>query len=88
MICDGMTSEDMALYVLQGLEPNTLDEGEVSYFCDCSRERTERILISLGKKELENLADEQENTEVQCHFCGKRYNFTSKELKELAKKIK
>lgn len=88
MICDGMTSEDIALYVLQGLEPNTLDEGDVSYFCDCSRERTERIMISLGRKELENLADEQENTEVQCHFCGKRYNFTSKELKELAKKIK
>ena len=88
MICDGMTSEDIALYVLQGLEPNTLDEGDVSYFCDCSRERTERIMISLGRKELENLADEQENTEVQCHFCGKRYNFTSKELKELAEKIK
>lgn len=88
MICDGMSSEDIALYVLQGLEPNTLDEGEVSYFCDCSPERTERILISLGRKELENLAKEQDSTEVQCHFCGKKYKFSSTDIMNLVEKVK
>jgi molecular chaperone Hsp33 len=86
MLSDGMTSEEMSLYVLNGFEPNTLDEGEISYFCDCSRKRTERMLISIGKKELENLASEQEKTEVRCHFCNKNYIFSAKELLDLAKR--
>lgn len=75
----GMSAEDIALLTLQGLEPDVLDDFEVSYRCDCSRERTERILKSLGEKELKELAQD-ETTEVKCHFCGKSYRFSSEEI--------
>ncbi|SDA17290.1 molecular chaperone Hsp33 [Ruminococcus sp. YE71] len=82
MIEAGMTPEDISLKMLEGLEPNVLDDFEVNYVCDCSRERTERMLISLGKKELEELAKD-ETTEICCNFCDKKYTFTSEEIKTL-----
>ena len=54
-----------------------------SYQCNCSRDRMERNLISLGAKELLEMAEEQHGAELQCHFCNKRYHFTEEELKEL-----
>ena len=84
MIIDGMSAEDIAKFVLEGFNPNFLDEGEVKYHCDCSREKTAKILRSIGKKELLSLAEEQETTEVVCHFCGKKYEFDSEELIKLA----
>ncbi len=85
MLEDGMTAEDIVLRCLEGLEPNLLDEAEVSYRCDCSRERTTKILLSIGKEELERLAEEQDEIEVCCHFCDKKYTFTADDiLKEFA----
>lgn len=81
----GMSAEDIALLTLDGLEPNVLDDFEVSYRCDCSRERTERILRSLGEKELRDLSQD-ETTEVKCHFCGKSYKFSSEEILSLIEK--
>lgn len=71
MMTEGMTPDQIALRLLDGLEPNLLDEAEVAYHCDCSRERTERMLLSLGAKELQSLEEEQKTIEVCCHFCGK-----------------
>ena len=88
LIESGMTSEEIALKGLEGLNGEILDSWEANYRCGCSRERTERIRISLGAKELERLAEEQESTEVCCHFCDKKYSFTSEELKELLKSAK
>lgn len=65
-----------------------MDRLEASYKCDCSRERVETALISIGKKELSDMADEQETSEVCCHFCGKKYTFTSDEIRSLAEKAK
>lgn len=53
------------------------------YLCNCSRDRMERNLISLGAKELLEMAEEQHGAELQCHFCNKKYQFTEKELKSL-----
>jgi len=85
MMVSGMTAEEIALKLLDGLEPNMLDESEVFYKCDCSRERTERVLISLGKKELSAMAGEGKDIEVCCHFCNKKYTFTPKEITKLIK---
>jgi len=82
MYSDGMTVEDIALKVLDGLNPNVLDDFEVFYKCDCSRNRIEKALISIGKNDLQEMAND-ENTQVECHFCGEFYNFSSKELLEL-----
>lgn len=85
MIESGMTSEDIALKGLEGLGGDILDSWETSYKCGCSRERTEEILMSLGNDELDRLADEQDITEVCCHFCDKKYSFTRDEIKNLIK---
>ena len=80
MMSEGMTPEQIALRLLDGLEPNILDESEVSYKCNCSRERTEKILFSLGTAELEEMAADNEPITVNCHFCDKSYIFTPEEL--------
>lgn len=82
MLSEGMTAEQIAMKTLEGLEPELLDDFEVNYVCDCSRERTERMLISLGINELSELA-EDEKTEVSCNFCDKVYTFTSDDIKAL-----
>ena len=85
LFSSGKKPEEIALELLEGLEPNLLDESNPEYKCDCSRERTERILARLGSEELKKLADEQPVTEVCCHFCGKKYTFSSDELLALKK---
>jgi len=85
MMENGLTTEQIVLKCLHGLAPNLLDEATPGYKCDCSRERTSRVLISIGKKELLNLAETQENIEVCCHFCDKKYHFTPKEILNLIK---
>lgn len=85
MLDSGMSAEDIAKRVLEGLEPDLLDEFEVYYKCDCSKSRVEKALISLGKEELEKMAQEEEKIEVCCHFCDKKYNFTRDEIVGLSK---
>lgn len=83
MMKNGITAEEIALKLLDGLEPNILDESEVFYQCDCSRERTEAILYSVGKDEIQNMIDEKKDIEMCCHFCDKKYNFTVEDLKRI-----
>ena len=85
MLDSGMSAEDIAKRVLEGLEPEIMDSFEVNYKCDCSKSRVERALISLGREELEKMAQEEENIEVCCHFCDKKYNFTKDEITALGK---
>lgn len=80
MIAEGATPEEVCFRVLEGFAPNILDISQVEYRCNCSKERVERALISMGRAELEEMAQEQENTEVACHFCNFKYCFTSEEL--------
>ena len=58
----------------------------VSYRCDCSRERISQALISIGKKDLQEMIDGGKPIQVNCHFCNKNYEFTVDELRELLKK--
>lgn len=83
MLKTGITPEKAALDALSGLGGDILDSWEAVYHCDCSRERTEGILRSLGKKELAGLVEEQDGAEVCCHFCNKKYKFTGDELLKL-----
>ena len=69
--------------LLLHLQPEILERRDVRYLCDCSRERVERALISLGAQELNDMIDEQHGAQVDCHFCNKRYDFTEADLKAL-----
>lgn len=85
LMSGGKTPEDIALMGLEGLDGEILDSWDCGYKCKCSREKTERMLISLGRKELLQLAEEEkEETEVCCQFCGNRYYFSKEEIKKLA----
>ena len=83
MLDKGMTLEEIVSAVLDGFEVDFLQTDEIGYRCACSREKVERALISMGRKELADMAAEQEKSEVTCQFCDKIYEFTRDELNEL-----
>ncbi len=85
LLSEGKNVEDIAMMALDGLEPNVLDDFKVEYRCSCSREKVETALISTGRDELLDMANDPE-TQVECHFCDKKYVFTSDEIKALVEK--
>ncbi len=80
MLNEGMKPATMLNILLPGFRLRTLSEEERVYRCGCSARRVERALISLGREELSNMANEHPNTEVLCEFCRKAYTFSSEEL--------
>ena len=80
---DGMTPAEVVKKLLDGLEPDILDEFETAYRCDCSKERVERALISIGREELLKMKQEQEEVEVSCHFCNRKYHFSKDDIQKL-----
>lgn len=80
MLVQGMTPEQIAMKLLDGLEPNLLDESEPQVRCDCSRKRTESVLAAIGDEELTAMANEMDDIEVCCHFCNQKYHFTPAEI--------
>ena len=64
----------------RGLEPRILERTPLRYRCTCSRERMEKALISLGRKDLQSLIDEDRGAELVCHFCRSKYQFTTADL--------
>ena len=67
----------------RGMKPVVLERTPLAYRCTCSRQRMEKALISLGRKELTNLIEEDLGAELGCHFCHSQYQFTTEELKDL-----
>ena len=88
MLDEGMTPEMMLDRVLAGLDYEILDTIETKFKCDCSRKKVEKVVISIGKKEIQALIDEGKPAQVHCHFCNTNYDFSVEELKQLLKKSK
>ncbi|SCI09099.1 Heat shock protein 33 homolog [uncultured Ruminococcus sp.] len=88
MFAEGLTPEEVCKKLLAGLDPEVLDEFSPAYQCDCNRGRVERALLSLGARELEAMKAEQEQVEVGCHFCNKKYYFTQKDLEKMIREAK
>lgn len=86
MLDGGHTPEEMLSQVLEGLDMEVTDTLPVQFFCNCSKERIEKAIISVGKKEIQSMIDDGETIEVKCHFCNTAYHFTVEELSELLKK--
>ena len=80
MLDQGKTPEEILGTVLDGLDLQVTDQGLAAFQCDCSKERVERALISIGKAELQSMIDDGKEVEVSCQFCGKQYSFQSEEL--------
>ena len=84
MLQNGMTAADIAEKLMHGLNPELFDEAEPVYACDCSRERTAKMLAALDEPTLREMADEMPEIEVCCHFCNEKYVFTPAEIREMA----
>ena len=87
MLEAGMTPEDILGQVCGTLGVVFMETTEVSYKCYCTRERVESALISLGKKELEEIHADGKNFPVECQFCDTVYEFTPADIEEILKKI-
>ena len=87
MLEAGMTPEDILGQVCGALGVVFMETTEVSYKCYCSRQRVESALISLGRKELQEIADEGEEFPVECQFCDTIYKFTPDDIRALLENI-
>ena len=80
LLAQGKSVRDMLDMALDGFAPDVLDTSAAVYRCDCSEERVQRMLRSLGRKEVERLRDEDPRAEVDCQFCDKVYHVDLNEL--------
>ena len=87
MLEAGMTPEDILGQVVGDLGVVFMETTEVSYKCYCSRDRVTSALISLGRKELEEIRAEGKTFPVECQFCDTVYEFTPEDIEQLLKKI-
>ena len=83
MLEEGNTPEQILEIVLGDLGVEITDTLPVRFYCNCNKKRVEKVLISLGKKELQELIDEGKDVELNCHFCNTNYVFTVEELKKI-----
>lgn len=83
MLSDGLTPEDILRRVMADFELEFLETTEVCYKCYCSRERVASTLITVGKKDLQEMIDEGKPITIECQFCDTKYQFTPDELREL-----
>lgn len=79
----GNSPEQMLDIVLEGLNPEITDTMPAAFSCNCSRERVEKALISIGRKELKSMIDDGREIELNCHFCNTNYVFSVEELKNI-----
>ena len=84
----GFTPEQLLEEFLGEFGLEILDKLDTRFHCDCSREKVEKALISVGKKELNDMVQEGKPVEVKCHFCNTPYVFDMEELKNLIRRSK
>ena len=87
MFLDGTTPEDLAKKIL-GDDCKVLDKQEVSFACDCSKEKYSEILATIKPDQLTEMIEKDHGAELTCRFCGEKYHFSEDELKDIQKKAK
>jgi len=83
-----MTPEDILQEVLGDLGVIFTDRIETEFYCNCDKPRVEKALISIGEKDLQEMINDGETIEVNCHFCNKKYAFTVEEMEHLLEKAR
>ena len=84
---EGHTPESLLEKVLDGFDMEINEKIPTEFYCNCSRERVEKALISIGRKELNEMIQEGKPIEMNCHFCNHNYEFTVEELKEILRNL-
>jgi molecular chaperone Hsp33 len=83
----GKSPEEILELLFAGIPYDILEKRALAFACSCSRERIERVLISMGQKELVSLREEQQGAEVTCEFCGEHYVFDEAEMDRLIAEV-
>ena len=86
MLDQGYTPEKILETVLEGMDVEFTDTMSTEFTCNCSKERVEKALISIGRKDIQEMINDGKEIEMHCHFCNTSYQFTVEELKEILKK--
>ena len=86
MLEEGNTPEDMLKLVLKDMDVEFTDTIPVEFYCNCNKEKVEKAIISIGKKDIQQMIEDNKPIEVNCHFCNKHYEFSVDDLRELLKK--
>ena len=87
MLDKGMTAQQLLETVMEGLELEILETTPVEYRCYCSRDRVTSTLISLGRKDLQEIVDDGEDIHIECQFCDTIYTFTPDEVRGILAEI-
>mgnify|MGYP001044847942 CR=1 FL=1 len=85
---EGKTPEEMLQMLLAGMDPVITEQSPCEFRCDCSKHRVEKAIISIGKKDIQDMIDDGQEIEVNCHFCNTAYKFSVEELKGLLRKAR
>lgn len=88
LLDQGKDPEEILEYILGEFGLEILDRVPTRFFCNCTKDRVEKAIVSIGKKEIQEMIDEGKSIEVNCHFCNKNYAFSVDELRELLEKAK
>lgn len=83
MLEEGKTPEGILETLLEGFDIEINDRVPTQFHCNCSKERVEKELISIGRKEIQEMIDEGKEIEMNCHFCNKNYKFSVGDLKRI-----
>lgn len=83
MLEEGKTPEGILETLLEGFDIEINDRVPTQFHCNCSKERVEKALISIGRKEIQEMIDEGKEIEMNCHFCNKNYKFSVEDLKRI-----
>ena len=82
MVTSGMDARGMIEKLMEGFEVNYLSKTRLAFRCQCSKERIQEVLASLGRADMESLIEDG-HAEVCCHFCGEKYEFSKEELEQI-----
>lgn len=85
---EGHNAESLLEAVLDGFDIEINDRVPAEFYCNCSKERVEKALVSIGRKDLNELIQEGKEVEMNCHFCNTNYTFSVEELKEILRRSK
>ena len=84
----GYTPENLLEELLGNVGLEITDTVPTKFYCNCSKERVEQAIVSIGRKEIQKMIEDGETIEVKCHFCNSAYQYTIEDLKKIIKRSK